>query len=120
MKKQNKTRLRLFLAIILILIFSAVFLIVLKLRFTRDISPQSKNIISELKKNGKARGIDFQNVSLSPENDIIAYDGNIKIIFSTDKDVASQVTSLQKILKGTKIKKTIESIDLRFNKIVVR
>lgn len=119
MKKKSKIK-KLFYCFI---IFLALFLIGLLFVFGRshkNLTVSSENIIRELKISAEKKKIILSGIFINTDNDIVAYAQNVQIFFSIEKDVEKQTQALQKILKGTKIKKTITSIDFRFNKIVVR
>lgn len=119
MKKKSEIKILLY-CYILILLFVLVGLFFILGRIHKNITVSSGNIIRELKISAKKKKIKLNDVSINVDNDIIAYADNIKILFSTEKDIEKQTQALQKILKGTKINKTISVIDFRFNKIVVR
>ncbi len=77
------------------------------------------DVIAELAKKSKEKSIDLENVWLSESNNLEAAYRGKNIIFSTNKDVGGQLSSLQKIIKSSTIEKNVKTIDFRFNKIVL-
>lgn len=117
---KKKSKIKIFYVLIVFVIFVLVILFFVFGRLHKNLSTLNQNIIQELKLSAREKQISLQGISISADNDLIAWSGNVKILFNTEKDIEKQTQALQKILKGTKIKKTISVIDFRFNKIVVR
>lgn len=66
--------------------------------------------------------LNLQSLDFSDEKKIMAtFSGNLTIVFSKEKDLKSQVTSLQFILWRTKIEgKLPYFVDFRFNKPIIK
>jgi len=81
-----------------------------------------KNLEEEIKEKLLPLRLSSPTLDLSNESEIIAtFSGNLTVIFSKEKDLRSQVTSLQFILWRTKIEgKLPYFVDFRFNKPIIK
>lgn len=86
------------------------------------ISPLGKNNLDSinLEKILREKGILFSTVIISGSSYTINIPNNGQVKFSQEKDIAKQVSSLQRILKELTIEgKPFKSIDFRFNEPII-
>ncbi len=80
-------------------------------------SPKTLELASELSKNN----FSLESVPIENKNSIIASVSGLKVIFSRQKSLKTQVKALQLTLPGLKMESVIpREIDLRFDKVVLR
>ncbi len=82
------------------------------------------DVIQELKNIGRQKTMNFEDIYLSADGSFLTTkltDSDVTVIFSTEKDITNQVSSLQKIMKSSTIfNKNNTTVDFRFDKIVIK
>lgn len=102
------------------LIAILIFYIFINKKFNKKIiNSKIENVNLSLRKEGEKKGFHFTKIFLTDENDIQVEFKNYTIYFSDKKSFNSQIISLQKLLKSTKMK-SVKEIDFRFDKIILR
>lgn len=132
-RKKIKRKLILPLVLILVLVGGILFFNFKSFNFSfdwSDLFPSSdlirpipeENLEEEIKEKLVPLRLNLQSLDYSGEREIIAtFSGNLTVIFSKEKDLRSQVTSLQFILWRTKIEgKLLYFVDFRFNKPIIK
>jgi hypothetical protein len=132
-RKKIKRKLILPLVLILVLVGGILFFNFKSFNFSfdwSDLFPSShlirpipeENLEEEIKEKLVPLRLNLQSLDDSDEREIIAtFSGNLTVIFSKEKDLRSQVTSLQFILWRTKIEgKLPYLVDFRFNKPIIK
>lgn len=108
----------------LVLILIAIILFVIKLNQNKKmfVSPFSKeDIIQSLAANLEKSKLPLESSPTILGDTITASISGVRVLFSKDKDLGSQIHALQLVLSGLKIdKEQITEIDLKFDKTIIR
>lgn len=81
---------------------------------------QGEIIGQQIENDLRKKQIDFQSVQRQDDSYIITLQDNSKVTFSSEKDIMSQIASLQYILKDLTMEgRAFSSLDLRFDQPVI-
>ena len=118
-----------FLAIIVVLLGVAFYFAILKLQKPLYISPlptaqaaqaDQREIEQQIENNLRKKQIDFSSVTRQNDSYVVTLQNESKVTFSSQKDIMTQIASLQYILSHLTMEgRQFSSLDLRFDQPVI-